>query len=89
MSRLVRGVATNSGSEGGALTLRLVHLIATPGLATEDPHKESGTVLRDRARLQHMNGSRCQALPLWDRGRGARPPWGSWSPQTRPQRRCI
>jgi hypothetical protein len=46
----------------------LADLIATAGLATDDPHEGSGPARRGLGRLQHMNGSRCRAPAPWDRG---------------------
>src|SRR5215467_10519565 len=39
----------------------LADLIATAGLATDDPHEGSGPAREGMGRLQHMNGSRCRA----------------------------
>ena len=49
----------------------LADLIATAGLATDDPHEGSGParLVLGLVRLQHMNGSRCRAPAPWDRGR--------------------
>jgi hypothetical protein len=47
----------------------LADLVATAGLAMDDPHEGSGPARGGLGRLQHMNGSRCRALALWDRGR--------------------
>ena len=47
----------------------LADLIATAGLATDDPHEGSGPARTGLGRLQRMNGSRCWALAPWDRGR--------------------
>src|SRR5215470_5847990 len=47
----------------------LADLIATAGLATDDPDEGSGPAQEGMGRLQHMNGSRCWALAPWDRGR--------------------
>ena len=57
------------GSEA-SLALGLADLIATAGLATDDPHEGSGPAwFEGLGRLQHMSGSRCRALAPWDRGR--------------------
>src|SRR5215472_15521793 len=42
----------------------LADLIATAGLATDDPDEGSGPAPEGMGRLQHMNGSRCRAHHL-------------------------
>ena len=43
----------------------LADLIATAGLATDDPYEGSGPArIEGLVRLQHMSGSRCRALAL-------------------------
>jgi len=52
--------------------LGLADLIATAGLATDDPPYEGSGPARSGwawPTLQHMDGSRCRALAPWDRGR--------------------
>jgi len=52
-------------SLASAVSPGLPDLIATAGLATDDPHEGSGLArLMGSALLQHMNGSRCRALSL-------------------------
>jgi hypothetical protein len=70
------GGGVESRSEVGAQAPSLVQLIATFGLATDAPDEGSGPTLSGRGRLQHLSGSRRQAQPPWDRGRGA-PPIGT------------
>src|SRR5450755_1173323 len=50
------------GSEAGVMP-GLADLIATAGLATDDPHEGSGParLVLGLVRLQHMSGSRCRA----------------------------
>jgi hypothetical protein len=86
------GGGDNEGSVAG--DPGLVDLIATAGLATDDPHEGSGLARTGLGRLQNMSGSRCRArcsgtvadglLPAVPPNVGTRRPGSaSWMPSSR------